>query len=153
MLRKLRSASRLSPTDWLFLLQAWFWLLFFDLGLRTRSFASLQAYAARLSSRLPLPPEETESLIRALKEAVDHARYNHLYPMTCLRRALTLQKMLAERGIAAELKIGVRKEAGQLSAHAWLEYQGKPLGEPERIAERYSPLQKTPSDKEITESR
>jgi len=144
MLHKLRSASRLSPTDWLFFTQAWFWLLIFDLGLRTRPFPDLQAFAARLA-KCPVPsPEQTESMIRVLKAAVDHARYNHLYPMTCLCRALTLQKLLSERGIAAELKIGVRKEAGQLSAHAWLEYQGKPLGEPERIKEQYAALMKAP---------
>ena len=143
MLHKLRSASRLSPTDWLYFIQAWFWLLVFDLGLRTRPFPDLQAFAARLAKRPAPLPEQTESMIRALKAAVDHARYNHLYPMTCLRRAFTLQKLLAQCGIAAELKIGVRKEAGQLSAHAWLEYQGKPLGEPERITEQYAALMKT----------
>ena len=148
MLHKLRSASWLTPTDWLFFIQAWFWLLIFDLGLRTRPFSDMQGFAARVAKR-PIPsPEQTEDLIRALKAAVDHARYNHLYPMTCLRRALTLQKLLSERGIAAELKIGVRKEAGQLSAHAWLEYQGKPLGEPERIKEQYAALMKAPGKTE-----
>jgi len=63
--------------------------------------------------------------------------------MTCLRRALTLQKVLTNRGIAAELKIGVRKEASLLSAHACLEYQGKPLGESERIVEKFVKLMKT----------
>jgi hypothetical protein len=58
--------------------------------------------------------------------------------MTCLRRSLVLQKMLSKRGIATELKIGVRKEAGQLSAHAWVEYQGKSLGEIERVNEQFS---------------
>jgi hypothetical protein len=140
MLHKLRSASRLSPTDWLYFIQAWFWLLVFDLGLRTRSFSSLQTFAARLSPR-PIP-EKTEALIQALKTSVDHARHNHLYPMTCLRRALTLQKMLAQRGLAAELKIGVRKEAGQFLAHAWVEYQGQPLGEAEKITENFAELKK-----------
>jgi hypothetical protein len=40
--------------------------------------------------------------------------------MTCLRRSLALQKMLAQRGIVAELKIGVHKELDMLSAHAWV---------------------------------
>ncbi len=143
MLDKLRHAARLSPNDWLYFFQAWFWLLVFDLGLRTRPFPELQAYAAELGAHPAPAPEQTANLIRALKTAVDHARWNHLYPMTCLRRALTLQKMLTKHGLATELKIGVRKEAGQLSAHAWLEYQGKPLGEAERITEIYRPLQKS----------
>ena len=142
MLRKLRSASRLSPTDWLLFIQAWLWLLVFDLGLHTCPFPVLQAFAARQASRPSLHPEQTENLICSLRTTVDHARYNHLYSMTCLRRALTLQKMLAHRGIATELKIGVRKEAGQLSAHAWLEYQGQPLGEAEKITEHFAALRK-----------
>jgi hypothetical protein len=148
LLRKLRNASRLSPTDWQFLLQAWVWLLFFDLGLRMRPFLELQAFASRPASHPAPPPEQTENLIRSLRTAVDHARFNHLYPMTCLRRALTLQKMLAHRGLATELKIGVRKEYRQFSAHAWLEYQGKPLGEPERITEQYAALEKASTSNE-----
>ena len=140
MLRKLNSASQLSLADWLSFIQAWIWLLLFDIGLRACPFPRLQACAARPSTRPAPPPEQTEGLILALKTAVDHARYNHLYPMTCLRRALTLQKMLARRGIAAELKIGVQKESGMLSAHAWVEYQGKPIGEPEKVMDQYMAL-------------
>lgn len=142
VLHKLRKASRLSLAEWSFFLQAWFWLLFFDLGLRTRSFPDLQAFAARPSSRRATPSESREDIIHVLSTAVDRARYNHLYPMTCLRRALTLQKLLAQRGIPVELKIGVRKEDGLLLAHAWIQYQGKIVGEPERITETYSALQK-----------
>lgn len=142
MFRKLRSASQLSPSDWLFFFQAWFWLLVFDLGLRTRPFPELQTFASQLDPHATPSPERIKGLLDALKLAVDRARYNHLYPMTCLRRSLALQKMLAKRGIPAELKIGVRKDDGQLSGHAWLEYLGQPLGEPEKITEKFSALQK-----------
>jgi hypothetical protein len=143
ILQKLRNASRLSPRGWLFFIEAWFWLLIFDIGLRTLSFSKIQVYAANLAL-YPAPfSKQIDELILALSNAVDHARYNHLYPMTCLRRSLTLQKMLSERGISTELKIGVHKEAKQLIAHAWVEYQGKPIGEREYIAEKFSPLQKT----------
>lgn len=142
ILGRLRRAARLSPAEWLAFFQAWSWLLFFDVALRLRPFPELQAFAARLTS-LPTPsPEQIASLIRRLMVAVDRARYNHLYPMTCLRRALTLQKLLAKRGIAVELKIGVRKQDGQLSAHAWLEFQGQPLGEAETITETFAAFQK-----------
>lgn len=143
LIRKLRSASRLSPGDWLLFFQAWVWLLLFDVGLRVFPFAELQAFARRSAFRLPLPRQQTDVLLRPLIMAVDRARNHHLYRMTCLRRALVLQKMLAQRGIAAELKIGVRKDGGQLGAHAWLEYQGEALGEPERITEKFTPLQKS----------
>lgn len=140
MLHKLRSVFRLSSVERSLFFQAWVWLLLFDIGLRTRPFPNLQTFAARVSAG-PVPPsEQTEGLILALKTAADRARRNHLYPMTCLRRSLTLQKMLAQRGIAAELKIGVQKELGVLSAHAWVEYQGRPIGEPEKVIEQYVAL-------------
>ena len=142
MLRKLRSASRLSLADWFLFIQAWVWLLLFDLGLRTRPFPDLQAIAARLASRPKPSPEQTKNLLHMLRIAVDRGRYNHLYPMTCLRRALTLQRLLAERGVSTELKIGARKDNGQLKAHAWLEYQGQIIGEPEEIIERFNILEK-----------
>ncbi len=142
MRHKLRSAFRLSSAEWLLFIQAWVWLLLFDIGLRIRPFPVLQAYAARLSTHSAPPPEQTEGLILTLKTAVDRARYNHLYLMTCLRRSLALQKMLAQRGIATELKIGVQKELGMLSAHAWVVYQGKPIGEPEKIMDQYMTLRR-----------
>lgn len=143
MLHKLHSASRLSLTDWLLFIQAWVWLLFFDIGLRTRPFPTLQAFAGQSASR-PIPSlEQTEKILRMSRIAVDRARYNHLYPMTCLRRALTLQKMLAQKGIATEIKIGVHKDDSQLSAHAWLEYEGRTLGEAEKITEKFSALEKS----------
>ena len=142
MFHKLCSVFRLSSAEWSLFFQAWVWLLLFDIGLRTRPFPSLQTFAARLSTRHPPLPEQTEDLILALKTAVDRARRNHLYPMTCLRRSLALQKMLAQRGIAAELKIGVYKEFGTLSAHAWVAYQGKPIGEPEKVMDQYMMLRR-----------
>jgi len=142
LFRKLRSASRISFTDWLLFTQAWGWLLFFDLGLRTRPYSALKNFASELGSISAPASEQVKSVIHNLRVAVDRARFNHLYPMTCLRRALTLQKMLAKRGILTELKIGARRKDAQLSAHAWVEYQGQSIGEPEKIREKFSNLEK-----------
>ena len=140
MLQKLRSASRLSFMDWVLFIQAWGWLLLFDIGLRTRPFTELQAFAARLASRPMLSSGQIENILLSLRVAVDRARYNHMYPMTCLRRALTLQRLLAKQGVSTELKIGARKDNGHLNAHAWIEYQGQTIGEPEEIREKFRPF-------------
>ncbi len=42
----------------------------------------------------------------------------------CLDRALTLWWLLRRRGIAADLRIGGRKENGRFEAHAWVEVGG-----------------------------
>ncbi len=72
--------------------------------------------------------------------AVARAAAHHLRPMTCLPRALALQRMLAQRGIPSVLRIGVRKEAATFTAHAWVEVEGRALGEPEAIEERFRAL-------------
>jgi hypothetical protein len=136
MFQKLRRASHFSQSEWRYLAQAWFWLLFFDIGLRTRGFSTLQQYAAKMRPT-DEAPARTQALIQALNTAVERARHHHIFPMTCLRRSLALQKMLANHGIAATLKIGVQKTDGGLVAHAWIEAQGQRIGEPERITEDY----------------
>ncbi len=51
------------------------------------------------------------------------------YRATCLRQSLALWLLLRRRGIPAELRIGVRKEGGDLQAHAWVEHQGATLAQ------------------------
>ena len=88
---------------------------------------------------------------QAVALAVSRAAAHHLGAMTCLPRAIALQRMLARRGIPATLRIGVRKapeDAGgarTIAAHAWVEVDGIALGEPEAIAERFLPLLPPPA--------
>ena len=140
MQHKLRTALSLSRQDWQRYLQAWFLLLFIDLGLRMLPFRRLQSWLKTRPAR-PAPPfNETESMIRLTQSAVDRAIRNHLYPMTCLRRALTLQRMLARRGVDSELRFGVQRQGESITAHAWLEHNGQPLGETQAVEKRYAPL-------------
>ena len=47
---------------------------------------------------------------------------------TCLTQALTVQAMLARRGLASRLHVGVVRGAqGQLEGHAWVERDGRIL--------------------------
>lgn len=65
---------------------------------------------------------------------------HHLYLMRCLRQSLVLQWLLARQDIVTDLQFGVQKEAGKLRAHAWLEYDGRPIGQPHNIAECFVAL-------------
>ncbi|HXU43968.1 MAG TPA: lasso peptide biosynthesis B2 protein [Thermoanaerobaculia bacterium] len=117
------------------IVRAALWLLRIDLGLRTVGFARL---TRALDKRRPSAREaaRAEDWIRA----VDVAGRHHLYPMRCLPRALALRHLLAEQGIETDLRFGVRKEGAELAAHAWLEIDGRPIGEPEQIDDRFSAL-------------
>lgn len=139
--RKLRAFLSLSNQDRWLLLQAWWLLLGVDLGLRLLPFRRLQSLLANHAPTAATAQwAGAAALIGRLHWLVRLAGRNHLYPMTCLRRALALQRLLALHGVPAELRFGVQKENGGLTAHAWLEYQGLPIGEPEVLTGRYAPL-------------
>ena len=123
MKHKIQTAFAFSFDDWVTLVQAWFLLLGFDLGLRALPFPRVQQFAAQVRNRRT-NSDDTALVIRRLERVIDVASRYHLYPMTCLRQALALQLMLGQCGIASDLRIGVRKEDGALQAHAWVECGG-----------------------------
>lgn len=119
------------------LARVWVYLLLARIGLRLLPFPRVKAAACGPRTP-PRQPDWTE--INRMKRLVDIAAGRQLVAMTCLPRALVLQRVLAERGYVSELEIGVRKEGDTLTAHAWLECQGEPLGEPEDLSSRYATL-------------
>lgn len=139
---KLSRFRALSGAERWLLVRAAGWLLAVDLGLRTSGFARVRrrlARAGREPAAGPVTPErwaEAESIARLVAAAARH----HLYPMTCLRRSLVLDRFLAERGIPSELRIGVRKDEQGFRAHAWIECDGRALSEPEAVESRFASL-------------
>lgn len=59
---------------------------------------------------------------------------------SCLDRSLVLCIILNRLGIAGELHVGVRKEAGMLEAHAWVEVNHKVLNDTEDVGKRFLPF-------------
>jgi hypothetical protein len=82
------------------------------------------------------PGERAETAER-IARLVAIAAHRGPYRATCLRQSLSLCWLLLRRGIPAEIRIGVRKEGGELQAHAWVEYPGSTLGQE---ATRYAPF-------------
>ncbi|HEX9637024.1 MAG TPA: lasso peptide biosynthesis B2 protein [Acidobacteriota bacterium] len=62
------------------------------------------------------------------------------YCATCLHRSVVLWCLLRRHGVDSELRIGIRKQAGGLDAHAWVEHAGVALNERPPVAERYRPF-------------
>jgi hypothetical protein len=141
VIRKLRTARTFSWHDRRILFQAWVLLLVVDLGLRLLPFRRVQGFLApRRKDAEPVQASDESATIRHFQKLVEIAARNHLYAMQCLRQSLVLQWLLARRDIATELRFGVRKEASDLRAHAWLEHAGQPIGEPQSVSARYAPL-------------
>ena len=47
----------------------------------------------------------------------------------CMKQSLVLFGLLSERGLPVQIVFGVKKEAGELKGHAWVELDGAPVGE------------------------
>ena len=70
-------------------------------------------------------------------------RYSPL-AANCLPRSLTLWWLMRRRSIPGELRIGVRQEAGQLEAHAWVELDGLAIDDDDNdIHHRFDPFTET----------
>lgn len=138
MRRRIDAVISLPPRERALLAAAWLWLLVADLALRAFSLAGVRrllapAAPARRPGGQAVP---VERLARLIEVAARH----HLYPMTCLRQALVLERWLAQQGLAADLRIGVRREGSRLWAHAWLEHGGRPVAEPREAIAAFAPL-------------
>jgi Transglutaminase-like superfamily len=112
----------------------------------------LRATQASLSSFLPGSIEhniQSRASGDATKDASEisrmvqaAARYGVMRP-TCLEKSLALWWLLGRRGMASSLRIGTRKAASGLEAHAWVEFDGKALNEPNETRDRYTAFEGT----------
>ena len=77
---------------------------------------------------------------------------NLFFRTSCLEESLVLCRMLRNRGISADLRIGARKEANRFEAHAWVEFDGTVLdgGETEHL--HFVPFEQSESSMETQTS-
>jgi hypothetical protein len=92
------------------------------IGLRV---AGLRRWKALFTRRVvrKVSPAAAEAIVVARRVArIQEAVTRHLtWHASCLERSLVLWWQLNRRGIAAEMRVGARKEAGRFEAHAWVE--------------------------------
>jgi len=73
----------------------------------------------------------------------EDAAARHLFLRTnCLERSLVLCWLLERRGIAAQLRIGARKEKGRFEAHAWVEVDGTVLNDAPEPHLHFAPFER-----------
>ncbi len=116
------------------------------LGLSALPYQTVRKWAARLAPQVgkgrddAMTPREIGGLMQGIERA------SRLIPKaTCLTQAITAQVMLARRGQAARLHIGVaRGESAKFEAHAWIECGNRiiigGLGRGGTETQRFTPL-------------
>lgn len=140
MLKSLRRFSALErPAQRLFV-RALVTLPLVGLSLKFRGFEATRATLRKTVSRVT-PQILSDSLnkqIALTAHMVNAAdRHGPVHP-SCLIKSLTLWWLLGRQGVTSELRVGVRKEGGNLEAHAWVEREGIALNEPEERHHHYA---------------
>lgn len=113
-------------------------------SLRLRGFRATQR---TLQSFLGQParcsaPARADSQTKKISRMVLAAARHSIFSTSCLERSLALWWLLARRGVASQLRIGVRTTGEKFEAHAWVEREGVAVGEPDGMHLHYSPFAK-----------
>ncbi len=143
-MHKLAKLKQMTRTERRLLLQAWLLLpvvriLLWLTGYR-RTLANLQRLLS-LNANADLAAtanRERQQQAATLGRLVNMAANHSLFEFNCLPRSLVLWWMLRRVGLAADLRIGVQKEAHVFEAHAWVEYAGVPVSD--KSSDRYVPI-------------
>ena len=85
-------------------------------------------------------PHDSRAVIGHWRAAVDRALALLPGDTGCLVRATTLSRHLVAAGLDATVRIGVRRTGTRLDAHAWVEVDGRPVGEPASHVAGFLPL-------------
>ena len=103
-----------------------------NVSLRVRGFGPTQRLLQKfIPPRKNSPPDAVVEWCALTSRMVLAAARNSPVPSTCLERSLSLWWLLARQGIATQFRIGVRKDGGKFTAHAWVEREGIAIGEPD----------------------
>ena len=87
-------------------------------------------------------PVATSAVARSRRYArsIDRASRCPLLPAHCLERSAALHWWLRRDGLPSELRIGVRRQGGQIAAHAWVELDGAPINDRPEALTPFLPL-------------
>lgn len=98
------------------------------------TFTALQSWLSPIEKSSPAGLDQVQKINRMVRAAVHHS----LLHFTCLEESLGLWYLLRKQGIVSQLRIGVRKSSGKFEAHAWVEYAGEALNQPEATHLHYA---------------
>jgi hypothetical protein len=113
-------------------------------SLRLRGLRATQATLGRFLLTSATPHDQAKGNMAKDAARIAHmvhaaARYGLIRP-TCLENSLALWWFLGRQGIESSLRIGTRKTAGGLEAHAWVEFGGNALDETGGTLPDYAPF-------------
>jgi len=100
------------------------WLAVRLLGFRLCRSVFEKPLAARNSWNSKFGEADVLGMARRIAHLEAVTATNLFFRTSCLELSLVLCRMLRQRGMNADLRIGARKEANRFEAHAWVELDG-----------------------------
>lgn len=84
-----------------------------------------------------------EAILEGFAVAVARVSQYGVFRPTCLVRAMALERMIdkVESQSGAVVRVGIAEERGEFLAHAWIELNGKVVGDHPSNIRRFTPLQ------------
>lgn len=137
LVREFRRLRQLQPSQRRDVLVAAALLTLFWLALRVPGLPLLRRRADTSATGRPASPADSRRA-KDLAHIVNATAMRAFGPGQCLTRSLSLQWMLRRRGIASQLRIGVRRTGANLSAHAWVECAGEPVNDDVSVGAHYA---------------
>jgi len=145
MRRRLNAWLACSPPERRLLAGAWLLLPGIAAALRVLPLPRAQALLGRVARPRPPRPAGVPIAADRLAWLVGAAARHHLWSVTCLEKSLVLEALLRRCDFHPELRIGVRREGGDLvKAHAWVEVDGRPVGEAPDVEDHFPPFREVP---------
>ena len=138
MWERLRRFSKLDGASRGVFLRAATLLPVISASVHVRGFRKTQLSLQRHASVRSAPADNALAAARLIARMVRAAVRSGLGRPTCLEESLALWWLLARRGIASELRVGVRKCGEKMEAHAWVECEGDALNEPDDVHENFA---------------
>jgi hypothetical protein len=140
-MRNLQRYLRLTSFERRIVVQSFAGLVLTRAGLRVVGFGAWKRVAAALARvRRGGNVRDTDSVSAALVKMHAAAERRLFFKPSCLEHALVLWWLLRRQGVAAELRVGGRKEQGRFEAHAWVEAGGAPVGDAGETHRQFAPF-------------
>ncbi len=141
MARNFRKLAKISPSEWLILSQLILFSLAAAVVLKLVGLSRLIGFMARcavepwLSSFPALHGRHEIARLSDLAELATRVTHGQ---RRCLARSLLLFWLLKARSEPATLLIGVSKVASTLQSHAWIETEGRVMGDSLEMTRRFA---------------
>jgi hypothetical protein len=126
-----RELRKLSPADRRLFLRAWEALLVARLQVRLRRVEWTDVVTEGSA------PDRGAKPVEHLVAVFERARATCPLATSCLPGSLALRRFLGHYGVPARLRLGVRKIGQEWSGHAWVEQEGRMLGDRPELVRQF----------------